>query len=103
LAHLAFRQTRGQVEVGGGGEIGARAAALDLVDEVEEGRVLRPPVARGEPGAGGAERRRRPGARALVRGAETPHEAGQLRNREEGDQLGAHRPDAVSVTTRPAS
>src|SRR2546427_5907835 len=58
LFRSPFRQARPQVEVRRGREIGAGTAALHVVDEIEERRVLRAPVARGETRSRGAERRR---------------------------------------------
>src|SRR2546430_1229704 len=72
LPYLPFRQARPQVEVRRGREIGAGTTALHLVDEVEQRRVLRAPVARGETRSRGTERRRRPRAYSLVRRSEAP-------------------------------
>ena len=87
---FAFGQAHLWIEDRGSRELGTRLAALHLIDEIEQRRVLhareasvetRPRASHGRPG---------PEPGRLLGRIDAPHEARQLRHGGQGDQVGLH-------------
>ena len=96
LMNVALGQSRLDVEGGRRRQLRARAAALHLVDEIEQRRVLHPRKARIEARCRAPDGRPGPQAGRLVCGVESLREARQLRHVRQRDQVAVDSGDAVA-------